>query len=302
MEKQQRDFWSWTLLPETEQDKKCILQNAIGCVQRIHELLPMLRDEISNQLEQVLDTEDVEFCQFILLMCIPHLQDFTAESFQHVPERRRARFMQRLVYCRQNLLDGLRADQCDCETASEVQYTSLRAFVWDMRMTYLIDTCSSGKQDSGDQKSSDTSSRLPADWSSETPCTSENVLVLYFTANSLLLHFAYMCDYTDFQPFNQPPLALRYASHPAVAAAVAAPTSNEKKEALKVEPGTTTAATASEPPPAVVGIETVYQRTSKLPLRTLTTGHDVMRGLQEHTINYFQFQTRILAAPTPTGV
>src|SRR6185369_9825530 len=136
-------------------------------------------------------TGDIDLCQFILLMCVPQVRIFTQETFQQVQDERKTRFLNRLLYCRKNLLDGLTAEQQECKAAVQVHYKNIREFVWDIRDFLNLHSISSKR---------DPLVRQLADWDSEIATPSEQVGGFYFAVCAQLLFTQVMEDYSNFKP------------------------------------------------------------------------------------------------------
>jgi len=273
------EYFAWAFFPQTEQHKRSLLQDAKQCVRWIHSIWTKLRRSdgpeclgIGYIYEHALDTGDLTYCQYVLLISLPQIQAWTEHAFKNVPDARVQRFMSRLLSCRKNFLDGLDPAQRNCKKATDVQYPSLYAFVSDMRMWYL--TCSTSKN-----RDLPKEPRALAEWDHPRATLSEEVGTMYFAICGMALFNAYLQDYTDFhlsdvvrrQPQLLPTLAVGDGSLAQRSYVLKSPAcSSSSKEAADRRQVTTT-----------------YMPVAR-PARPFTTGRDILATLDTAKMTFLR--------------
>ena len=278
-------------MPETDQARERVVANARGCIKWIHCMFSKMSNKpkekeslgVGNMMEHAIDTGDLTYCQFLILMSIPQIGPLMNAVRKNVSDARMERFMHRLFYCRKNLFDGLTRKQQPCSRAIlDVHFPNLRAFVEDMRLFYLMRSNSPKRE---------VFQRSCAEWDNPYASNKAETGPLYFTIVSIILFANFLEDYSDFfisqtKPSILPTLVKNEADGSYTLTSPAAATTQQKSAK--------TAAAAA----AVEGKGLVTTRFEPLPptttpSRPLTSGRDLIRGLDLANPTFFRIVTTI---------
>lgn len=135
--------WLETMLHVTDdKSRMTCFHNAWKCMEKLLKIHPNMQPFVKTELLRSLMYADVDFAHLIFFLVIPNIECITKAVRANISERRFRRFVDHLTFHRSNLIDGLTDEQQDCAKASEVQFKSIRHFIWKMRSFYLMKSCS----------------------------------------------------------------------------------------------------------------------------------------------------------------
>jgi hypothetical protein len=127
-----RIFW-----PQSDVDYKMCLQYTEKTVQVIKTAFCDLHTDSIAGFDMAVQSQDADYLHFIWLCVIPGIRSLTESTGCEKQGPSSDRFINRLLFARNNLVDGLTTDGTDCKTRADRAYSSIREFVAEMRHFYL---------------------------------------------------------------------------------------------------------------------------------------------------------------------
>jgi len=185
-EKKQRvDYLERMLHIESVEDWKQCMHNAYKCVLKIETLFPDTSEFTKAAFRLIFTYRDIDLAHLIFFIAIPQVESFTNQCREACSDKRRwDRFLDRLVFCRTNLMRGLTKNQTECKKASHAHFSGVRSFVWEMREFYLMDSHSDHREHPRDPNATDEFNLID---SHKYPCvgTTFNMIMAMFVDTSI---------------------------------------------------------------------------------------------------------------------
>jgi len=100
------DFLEYLLFVQTEEQRQDCFRNAALMRDKVFEIFPQMVEFCSYVYKQIDEYQDIDFAHLVLFLVIPQILPITEQIRQRTPPERFDLFLEYLLHCRTNLMNG----------------------------------------------------------------------------------------------------------------------------------------------------------------------------------------------------